>query len=78
MSNVKYLKSAGISVCFVLNCYFFSIKNLSFLHREMVVWSSFGYPESTIKFEEATRVFLDKKDYGVGTLFVSERLETTT
>lgn len=41
----------------------------------MVVWSSFGYPESTIKFEEATRVFLDKKDYGVGTLFVSERLE---
>lgn len=40
----------------------------------MVVWSSFQYPESPIKFEESTRVFLDKKDYGIGTLFVSERL----
>lgn len=40
----------------------------------MVVWSSFQYPESSIKFEEPTRVYLDKRDYGVGTLFVSERL----
>lgn len=40
----------------------------------MVVWSLFQYPESPIKFEESARVFLDNKDYGVGTLFVSERL----
>ncbi|XP_056638186.1 methylosome subunit pICln-like [Diorhabda carinulata] len=40
----------------------------------MVIINSFRYPESDIKCEHKdVRVFLDKKDLGLGTLIVSER-----
>ncbi|XP_050301267.1 methylosome subunit pICln-like [Anthonomus grandis grandis] len=40
----------------------------------MVIANCFRYPESNIKFEQRNiRAVLDKKDLGLGTLFVSER-----
>ncbi|XP_022920230.1 methylosome subunit pICln isoform X2 [Onthophagus taurus] len=40
----------------------------------MVVLSSFLHPDSPIRFEQRnTRAVLDKKDLGLGTLFISER-----
>ncbi|GJQ68792.1 putative regulator of volume decrease after cellular swelling [Trypoxylus dichotomus] len=41
---------------------------------KMVVLTSFVHPESPIRFEARnTRAVLDKKDLGVGTLYISER-----
>lgn len=41
----------------------------------MVVLSSFCLPESPVKQEQQNiKVFLDKKDFGAGTLYISERL----
>ncbi|XP_066151384.1 methylosome subunit pICln [Euwallacea fornicatus] len=40
----------------------------------MVMINSFRYPESTVRYEQRNiRAILDKKDLGLGTLFVSER-----
>lgn len=41
----------------------------------MVVFSSFCLPESPVKQELSNvRVFLDKRDFGTGVLYISERL----
>lgn len=41
----------------------------------MVVLTSFQMPETPVKYEQRnTRAVLDKKDLGLGTLYISERL----
>lgn len=40
----------------------------------MVIINSFVYPESNIRFQQRNvRVILDKKDLGLGQLYISER-----
>lgn len=40
----------------------------------MVIINSFTHPESPVRFQQRNiRVILDKKDMGVGTLFISEK-----